>query len=290
MARTNNATWNLINASGSLDSAIDLITIVQEEPAMLVQNAETILDVELEAALTDWEAEEQITIPDFSEPTDPVTAIETAAGAEQVASFDDLVAKIPDETADALVMALAREIDERSAFETAKDPDNLNIQRTLKKVRSQLVTKRAARFSHAANVPTSFINRSIHGGSCYNVYALGKYADLVNFSVTGQVMNAINNACLRSLFRVIDAGKVFTMETAKMACSTNYTAKDGTDVARSHLVRHTVAPSTAPTQASSTMQALVTIGVVRAVGSTKNPRYELTANPITAKFRELLAA
>ena len=273
----------------AVETAI-VATETQEIAAVTTEAAETVItDVELEAALTDWEVEEKTIVPDFSEPTDPVTVIETAAGVEQL-SFDDLVREIPDETADALVMALAREIDERSDFETAKDPDNLNIQRTLKKVRSQLVTKRAARFSHAANVPTSFINRSIHGGSCYNVYALGKYADLVNFSVTGQVMNAINNACLRSLFRVIDAGKVFTMETAKMACSTNYTAKDGTDVARSHLVRHTVAPSTAPTQASSTMQALVTIGVVRAVGSTKNPRYELTANPITAKFRELLAA
>lgn len=266
-----------IEAAVETTVALETATVLTEAPAT------DYTDAEVFSVLSDWEEEEKKEIADFSEP-------ETPAATEQfTASFDDLVARIDDAEADVLVRCLATEIDMRAEFELSKDPENTNIQRTLKKVRSQLVTKRAAKFSCAAQVSSSFINRSIHGGSCYNVYALGKYADLVNFSVTGQVMNAINNACLRSLFRVLDAGKEFTMETAKMACSANYTAKDGTEIARPHLIRHTVAPSTAPTQASSTMQALVTMGVVLATGSSKNPSYKLTANPITAKFRELLA-
>jgi ABC-type microcin C transport system duplicated ATPase subunit YejF len=56
-----------------------------------------------------------------------------------------------------------------------------------------------------------------------------------------------------------------------------------------HLVRHTVSASTAPTQASSTMQALETLGVVKRSGSGKNPVFEVVDGPLTRKIEELLA-
>jgi hypothetical protein len=122
----------------------------------------------------------------------------------------------------------------------------------------------------------------------YNVYAIQKYADLVAFSVRGDMMNAINNAVVRSMFRVLDAGLTWDMEAAKAACANRYPVKDA--AIRGLLTRHTVDVKTAPTQSSSTMQALVTMGVVKAEGSAKNPTYRFTDKPVVQKFRELLAA
>jgi hypothetical protein len=60
---------------------------------------------------------------------------------------------------------------------------------------------------------------------------------------------------------------------------------------RHHLISHTVAPVTAPTQASSTMlQALATLGMVKATGGGKNPTYEILDTPLTAKLEGMLAA
>lgn len=202
-------------------------------------------------------------------------------------TFDELRESFPESLVEETVFSIAEALDERAAFETDKNPDNANIHRTLKKVRSQLVTKRAAKVMLATNLTPAFINRSEHTGSRYNVYALGKLADVI-FGVTdGAISNAINLACMRSLFRFKNAGIPFTMEMAKAAASD----KIRVDAAvRQHLVRHTVSASTAPTQASSTMQALETLGVVKGVGGTKSPTFVPTEHPIVAKLEEMLAA
>lgn len=213
-----------------------------------------------------------------------------AESTEQEFSFDQLMGEIPDADADTFVRCLAESIDGREMFEEAKNPDNANIQRTLKKLRHQVVTRRAARTLLIANVDPGFVNRELHDGSRYNVYAVGKLGDLVSGLTGGTIGNAINKAIVASLIRCRDAGVTFTMEVAKMCCSRNYTGKDeASGKARSHLIRHTVAASTAPTQASSTMQALQTLGVVRAEGG-KNPTYTLTDTPVSRKLQEMFAA
>jgi hypothetical protein len=232
----------------------------------------------LEQAVQQLEAHEEVQEPEA----------EAVQGPEAPKSFDDLVAAYAEDVALDVALKTSIALDARGAFETTKNPDNENIHRTLKKVRSHLVTKRAARVLLATNVdPEVLINRSVHDGARYNVYALGKVADIV-FGVTndGVIANAINLACMRSLFACKKAGIAFTMEVAKAACSKQVHI----DAAiRQHLVRHTVSPSTAPTQASSTMQALVTLGVVKAEGSSRNPTYTLTDHPIVAKIETVLA-
>lgn len=149
-----------------------------------------------------------------------------------------------------------------------------------------MITLRAASVTLACNVDPAILNRSLHEGSRYNVYAIGKLADAIFALSGGQVSNAINNAVMRSLFRFRAAGKTFTGEMAKAAASD----KIRVDAAvREHLVRHTVSASTAPTQASSTMQALETLGIVKRTGGTKNPTYELTDSPVVRKLEEVLA-
>lgn len=203
-------------------------------------------------------------------------------------AYDELLATIKPEEIDEMVTWIADEIDTRADFEERKNPENSNIQRTLKKAREQLVTKRAAKVLIAANVDPAFINRTLHDGARYNVYALGKLADVV-YAITdkGVLGNAINRACMKSLFACRAAGFTFNLETAKAAASD----KVQIDAAiRKVLVRHTVSSSTAPTQASSTMQALATLGVVRAEGSTRNPTYKLTGHPVVEKLEVMLKA
>ncbi|WP_114217455.1 hypothetical protein [Ochrobactrum sp. 3-3] len=56
------------------------------------------------------------------------------------------------------------------------------------------------------------------------------------------------------------------------------------------LTRHTVSPSTAPTQASSTMQALETVGAVKNVGTERAPVYRLLDTPIAKRLEAVAIA
>lgn len=203
-------------------------------------------------------------------------------------AYDKLLAEQTDEQVDQMVILIADAIDKRAEFEKAKNPENSNIQRTLEKARRQMVTKRAARVLLASNVSPDFVNRTLHDGSRYNVYAIGKLADVV-YTITDNkdLSNAINRACMKSLFACKRAGYAFTLETAKAAASDKIRIDEAV---RRVLVRHTVSASTAPTQSSSTMNAFTTLGLVKPEGSTRNPTYVLTGHPIVEKMEALMKA
>lgn len=243
-------------------------------------------EAELEVALASLELHDEPTPAPMGITVEPKTEAEPQ-------SWDATLEALPADKVEETVFATAAAFDDRSAFERAKDPDNTNIQRTLKKARAQMVTRRAAQVMLATNVDPATINRVFHEGSRYNVYALGKLADVI-FGLTknpehqqGQITNAINLACMRSLFQFRAAGMQFTGELAKAAASDKIRVEAAI---RSHLVRHTVSASTAPTQASSTMQALTTLGIVKKSGSHRNPTFDLADTPVVAKLHELLHA
>ena len=219
--------------------------------------------------------------------------LETASDDQDEPSLNDLINAVPSGAAEKMVFRIADAIDERATFEYNKKPDNLKIQSTLKKARTQMVTLRAAKLLVAVNCDTAWMNRSVHEGSRYNVYAYGKLSDVV-YGVTGGVIsNAINIHVMRSLFAVSKAGLTFDLEAAKGACSRDYVRKNPdefTSAVKRLLISYTVGATTAPTQASSTMQALTTLGVVRRYGSSKNPSYALVDGPLTRQLQEKLAA
>jgi hypothetical protein len=201
-------------------------------------------------------------------------------------NFTNAMACISDDLARTTAINLAAQLDERADYEIHKNPENANIHRTLKKARTVLATPTAARVLLAAAVDPVFVNAIKRDGARRNVYSFGKMADLVGV-LTREAWegNAINNAIVRSLIRLTDKGVAFTFETAKAACSKTF-AYEGEG--RRFLVRHTVAPSTAPTQASSTMEALVEMGVVNTSGG-KNARYWLRNEaPIVEHLRAVL--
>ena len=273
--------------------AADLIPATEQGPsaeldALIADGlVETSIEAEVVAMLEANDGDGDTTLAPTEEVSSEPAAVDPAP-AQEVAKFGDALNAIDNDTADGFAKQLAGELDARSAFETDKDSGS-NIQRTLKGVRQALfVTRDYSRAALACNVDPSFVNRMLHDGSRYNVYAIGKYADVVKALITGSIGNKINKACIGAMFAVIDGGKTFSMDLAKAAASDKLTVESGyKTLMKGH--RHTVSASTAPTQASSTMQALHTLGIVEPHGSKRNPEYRLTASPAVQQLREIFA-
>lgn len=256
------------------------------EEIELMANETTDID-ELAAIVADAEIPDDAVIARLEamdEQTSEVQVHQAPAAAEQsaAAEFDAMMAAIDKTEVDLAVTAVAHALDERIAYEAVNG--HPNIQKTLAAVRRELIQERAARAMLVTGFSETEINRQIHSGKRFNVYALGKLADALRGLSGGAVTNAINNACMRTLFKFRAAGVPFTFETAKAAASD----KIRVDAAiKNLLVRHSVSAGTAPTQASSTMQAMVSLGLVNATGG-KNPTYTLTNHPAVAKLEEVL--
>ena len=254
-----------------------------------------------EAGVADWHNQRASWVsPELAAEEIAVRELETAVAGEmgenvETFALDQARARIDDESASKMVWKIKNAIDDREKFEIdaaeaeRADP-NPNILRTLKKLRDQMVTLRAAKLMCAIRVEPDFINRSINGDFRYNVYAMGKLGDVIYGVTDGMLSNAINLACLKTLFAFKKVEETFTMEVAKSCCSKQYALKKLGAAIRAHLISHTVSESTAPTQASSTMQALTTLGVVKCNGSGKNAIYTLTDAPIVAKLEAMLKA
>lgn len=200
----------------------------------------------------------------------------------------ETVAQIDDKQRLAVAKKVTKAVEDRTAFEKAKNPLNNTIAGNLEKGRAKLAMPSAAAFLIATNVDPEFVNRSVANGSRYNVYAVDKLADLVQCLRDGVMRNAINNAVTRSMFAFRKAGIPFTGELAKAAASQQYPVSSKT--MKDLLIRHTVAPGTASTQTSSTMTALQTLGVVSNVGTGKFPIYELVDCAATKRLEQVLIA
>lgn len=199
-------------------------------------------------------------------------------------TFAEIVANVSDDVTKETAATLAREIDARAEYENKKNADNLKIQDTLKGVRAGFTKGSVARFCVASNTPLNFINRSERAGNFFNVYAAQKLLNVAEALTIEKKWNDINRCILASMVKLEKAGIEFTHKLAIAACSKSITCDAGVS---KHLVRHTVAPSTASTQASSTMQALKTAGVVVEYKNDAGADcYRFTENPIVAAIRD----
>jgi hypothetical protein len=257
----------------------------EDRAASLAQTfaAEGLTD-ELDQALASLEVQPEPAL-ELAQEIEDLIEETVAANDTEDRTFRELMLSHDELAVQGMTAEITASIDARAAFEAEKHGASHNIHKTLAKVRTAMLWKDTSRVMLAANVDPAFINRTLHDGSRYNVYALDKVADAVKGLADEVVSNAINRACMVSLFQMRKAGIPFTGEIAK-ACASD---KIHVDVAiRKHLLRHTVSASTAPTQASSTMQALETLGIVRREGSARNPTFHLTDAPITNRLEEVL--
>lgn len=202
------------------------------------------------------------------------------------ASFKDIAAGISKNRIETARKKLAGAYETRAKVEREKNPENDKIHDSLKASCNVLSKDVALRVLLAAEAAPDFIMQSSSEGKHYNVYAGQKVADLVQALDSGVMKNAINNAITRSLFAFRAAGEQFTGEMARAAASDKIRVQG--QIAKM-LVRHTVSASTAPTQMSSTMQALQTLGIVKNTGTRREPIYELTDTPQTRRLEEIVS-
>jgi hypothetical protein len=193
-----------------------------------------------------------------------------------------------DNDAKSFALAVVQEFDTRIAYENTKNSENDNIVKTLNKSSAKLASVSAARVMMTCNVAASFINRAERVNAKYNVYASEKLADIIASLRDARCFtNAINNAIVRSMLKC-DAAKIAFTHKLAIASASDKVNVDAT--MRKHLVRHTVSVSTASTQASSTMNALVTANICEEYrDDSNNVAYRLRDNVQVAALREIYA-
>lgn len=290
MARKNNKTAEIetgfdMNALSALleTSTAELETSAEELAAAEdARKSDEELLAQLEAAEEAANEDQAEDEDDTEEETAELDEVEHVEGdldlMTEAVSADDVVA---------MAATVKFAFEDRADAERRKNPDNESIQKSLNKSRSKIAGNAAVAVLVATAIDPDFINRSISQGNSYNVYAIDKFADIMSGLTGSGLKNAINIAVMKSMFKFRAAGVEFTGEMAKAAASQNIKVSASLN---GLLTRHTVSPSTAPTQASSTMQALQTAGVVINKGSQKYPLYQLTDTPQTRKLQEVLAA
>lgn len=207
---------------------------------------------------------------------------------DEAKSFETLYALLSDQDKLDKAVAIGRAFDDRITWLKTNKPNNTTQAPKLDNYRKKLALPSKAGVLLVSGTSEEFINRSISEGSIYNLYAIDKVIDFVNGLSGDRVKNAINRAVLKSMMNFKAEGIAFTGEMARAAASNKIRIQD--KKAESLLMRHTVDAGTAPTQASSTMAALQTLGVVVNKGSMRSPVYELVDTPVTRKLESLLAA
>ncbi len=175
----------------------------------------------------------------------------------------------------------------RKAHEALTASANSSIQDKLVAYHKKMALPGIATLLVAIDVSPSFINRELTAGKRFNVYAIDKTNDLLHGLNSGHFKNAINQAVLKSMFAFEKAKIAFDGQAALAAASDKVATKKELVP---FLTRHTVDAGTAPTQSSSTMNALMAIGAVKNTGSAKFPIWVLTGEPVTEKLREAFAA
>lgn len=208
------------------------------------------------------------------------------AAEDEARSFGHLLSEVTMEQEKTMQADLALAFADRAAFEQQTNPSNDNIQKTIRKLIAAYSTPNVARALVVLKVGAGHINETEQGVKRRNVYALDKIRDVLYGAVTGHMKNAINIACLTSIFKLEVAKEPFTMSVAKMCASDKIAAPAHL---KALLRRHTVSESTASTQASSTMTALEVLGVVKNVGTRNHPSFMLTNSPLTTRLRDMFA-
>jgi hypothetical protein len=193
---------------------------------------------------------------------------------------------VEDDAITAGAQTLVKAFEAREAYEKAKThKDPTTIVRKLDKCRARLVQGRSVATLIATQTSADFMNGSVRNGAAFNIYAIEKFADIVNCLANGVMQNAINNAICRSLFQFRAAGVPFTGEAALAAASDKVRVPVSM---QKLLVRHNVDAGTAPTQKSSTMRALVALGIVTDKGTQRAPLYVLTDSAATKRMEDVL--
>lgn len=202
-------------------------------------------------------------------------------------TLTEMLAEISEQRRKTMATKTAQAFDDRMEFEHRERPGNESIQTKLKAAKAKMTNLGVAGVMIATQFDPQVFNRSVTEGRRFNIYAINKLADLLQGLESGTFRNDVNIAVMKSLFRFKANGMQFNGTAALAAASDKVKVEQGM---AKILVRHSVSSATAPTQASSTMNALAAIEAVRNTGTAKHPIWELQDNAVTRRMEEVLAA
>jgi len=279
MTKTTRTKKNAATVADLDVDAINAAALKAEQEAEALAELEAQAEAEMAQAIEDAGPAEEI--PDEADEIVPVNHVPGV--------LKDMIDNVTPEQREQKQKEIAAEYAARRAYENTK-PGGLTAGKEAKLAgyEKKMVTPGTAAMFVALDIDPSFINRQLSVRDRFNIYALDKINDLTTALGAGFMKNAFNRAIVMSLFNFRDAGIAFTSEAAHgAACD-----KIKVDAAiRKHLVRHSVAPSTAPTQQSSTMNALEVMGIVTSNQLRgKAEVYTLTDTPQTRRLEEVLRA
>ena len=273
----------------NLDDMLSDLAVLEAEADKL---AEAELAAEIVAAAEQADAEDagedEATEDQAIEAPATGQAIAEQAEADEVehvpGDLKEIIKTITDDDRQIMRSYVHDAFDRRLQFEAAhgnKKADKIDA------YRKKITTLPLCAMLVATDTDPDFVNRSISEGKRFNIYAIDKLADVLMGLETGFIKNPHNLAILKSLIQFRDAGVSFTGEMALAAASDKFKVDAA---AAKLLVRHTVAKGTASTQASSTMNALQTLGIVINRGDKKRAIWQLTDTPQSRRLEEVLAA
>ncbi len=212
----------------------------------------------------------------------PVTVVHVAG------DLKEMIGAVSKQKATARQAKIVDAFAQRTAYEAANVNNPEGKTDKIAGYAKHMTSMASATLFAAINLDPSFINREESKGKRYNIYALDKINDLVQVMDAGILQNKINRAILLSMLNFRDNGQAFTGEAVNGAISATYKVDKAIS---KHLVRHTVAPSTVPTQRSSSMNALETLGIVTSNGLKGNFEvFTLTDTPQTRRIEQVLRA
>lgn len=185
------------------------------------------------------------------------------------------------------VVALNAAFDSRAAFEQNKNEANDNIQKTLKDLRKSMTRESVASVLLASNISAEFINDANRVDSKFNVYAAQKVDNIACYLLKAESLNHYTLAILRSLLSLEKHELQLTQDDAKSACTLEMKLKDAKREKLLIKYQKHVAISTANTQSSSSLEALVTFNVLKRARNAENETvFTLCDNDAT---REIIA-
>lgn len=158
--------------------------------------------------------------------------------------------------------AMLKAFAERSKYEADKKADNDSMQAHLTDLIKSVDHDAIAQVLCAANVKADFINRSERSSSRFNIYAAQKIVNVARSIKSVAVLNHYTKAIAASAKAFQDAKVDFTQRDAIAACSID-SKRDSVRNALLKRYEKIVSPSTASTQASSSLNALLQFSVLK---------------------------
>jgi hypothetical protein len=206
--------------------------------------------------------------------------------------FADALKAIKEDDAKAFALTIAAAFDERTQFEISRAANGSADMPKVKKLngyRAKLAMPSMAKVLIELGKTPAFINEhqgKEATGDRFNIYAIDKAIDIVRaLSGAQKLSNAPNIAIAKSLLNLEEKNLTMSSELATCAVSDKIRSQDPNVKL---LRRHTVDKSTAGTQASSSLNALMALGLVINKGTKRAANYAFTATKQAEAFKELL--